>query len=115
MYLEMFNLSGRTAVVTGGGRAIGLACVQALAEAGAKVVIADLDSKVAAARPFLDEVDHGRTAYVRSLGRTLFRRGAGAARAEGEKRTAPTERVGGPGADEKPSSLFDPANQDPLH
>ena len=49
----------------------------------------NLDSKVAAARPFLDEVDHGRTAYVRSLGRALFRRGAGGAKAEGEERSAP--------------------------
>ena len=47
MYLEMFNLSGRTALVTGGGRAIGLACVEALAEAGAKVIIADVDAAVA--------------------------------------------------------------------
>ena len=47
MYLEMFNLGGRTALVTGGGRAIGLACVEALAEAGAKVVIADNDPRVA--------------------------------------------------------------------
>jgi NAD(P)-dependent dehydrogenase (short-subunit alcohol dehydrogenase family) len=47
MYLEMFNLSGRTALVTGGGRAIGLACVEALAEAGASVVIADNDPAVA--------------------------------------------------------------------
>jgi NAD(P)-dependent dehydrogenase (short-subunit alcohol dehydrogenase family) len=47
MYLQKFNLSGRTAVVTGGGRAIGLACVEALAEAGARVVIADYDSGVA--------------------------------------------------------------------
>jgi len=47
MYLEMFNLSGRTALVTGGGRAIGLACVEALAEAGARVVIADNDPRIA--------------------------------------------------------------------
>ena len=48
MYLEKYKLEGRVAVVTGGGRAIGLACVQALAEAGARVVIADHDPAIAA-------------------------------------------------------------------
>ena len=48
MFLEKYDLSGRTAVVTGGGRGIGLACGHALAEAGAAVIIADVDPAVAA-------------------------------------------------------------------
>ena len=48
MYLEKLKLDGKVAVVTGGGRAIGLACCTALAEAGATVVIADVDPAVAA-------------------------------------------------------------------
>jgi NAD(P)-dependent dehydrogenase (short-subunit alcohol dehydrogenase family) len=48
MYLERFNLKGRVAVVTGGAQGIGLACVEALAEAGAHVYIADMDMKAAA-------------------------------------------------------------------
>ena len=41
MYLEKYDLTGRTAVVTGGAQAIGLACVEALSEAGARTIIAD--------------------------------------------------------------------------
>lgn len=47
MYLEKFRLDGRVALVTGAGGAIGLACVEALAEAGAKVVMADRDVDLA--------------------------------------------------------------------
>ena len=49
MFLKKYDLSGRVAVVTGGGRGIGLACAHALAEAGATIVIADVDADVAAA------------------------------------------------------------------
>jgi NAD(P)-dependent dehydrogenase (short-subunit alcohol dehydrogenase family) len=42
-YLAKYDLKGKTAVVTGGGRGIGLATAQALLECGAHVVIADRD------------------------------------------------------------------------
>jgi NAD(P)-dependent dehydrogenase (short-subunit alcohol dehydrogenase family) len=47
MYMEKFNLKGRHAIVTGGGRGIGLACAHALAESGAHVIIADVDETLA--------------------------------------------------------------------
>jgi NAD(P)-dependent dehydrogenase (short-subunit alcohol dehydrogenase family) len=47
MYMEMFKLGGQTALVTGGGQGIGLACVEALAEAGARVAIADYNQDIA--------------------------------------------------------------------
>jgi NAD(P)-dependent dehydrogenase (short-subunit alcohol dehydrogenase family) len=44
MYLKRFWLDGRTAFVTGGAQGIGYCTVEALAEAGARVTIADRDS-----------------------------------------------------------------------
>ena len=48
MYLERFLITDRVAVVTGGAQGIGLSCVEALAEAGARVVIADVNVEIAA-------------------------------------------------------------------
>lgn len=45
--LDRFSLKGRTALVTGGGRGIGAKMALALAEAGADVAVADLDSVTA--------------------------------------------------------------------
>ncbi|WP_374649693.1 SDR family NAD(P)-dependent oxidoreductase [Dongia sp.] len=84
MYLNKFKLDNRVALVTGGGRAIGLACVEALAEAGAKVVIADNDLKVAAegqaemkAKGYaveIVEMDVTRTAQVNKVADEVVRR-----------------------------------------
>ena len=49
MYLEKFRLDGKIAVVTGAARGIGYATADALSEAGATVVITDLDGKAATA------------------------------------------------------------------
>lgn len=51
MYLSRFRLDGEVALVTGAGRGIGLACAEALGEAGARVVVLETvpDSAEAAA------------------------------------------------------------------
>jgi NAD(P)-dependent dehydrogenase (short-subunit alcohol dehydrogenase family) len=45
MYMDRFRLDGRVAVVTGAARGIGFAIAEALAEAGARVVLTDFDAK----------------------------------------------------------------------
>lgn len=44
MYLDRLSLNGRTAVITGGAQGIGYACADALAEAGARIIVADRDA-----------------------------------------------------------------------
>ena len=46
MFLEKYRLNGQTAFITGGGRGIGLSSAEALAEAGAKVIISDMNPEV---------------------------------------------------------------------
>ncbi len=42
-YLDKYDLAGRIAVITGGGRGIGHACAEALAQAGARIVLLERD------------------------------------------------------------------------
>src|SRR5829696_4540178 len=45
--LDLFDLTGKVAVITGGAGGIGVVYAEALAEAGASVVVADLDLEAA--------------------------------------------------------------------
>lgn len=46
MYMDKLKLDGKRAVITGAGRGIGLATAEALAEAGASVVLTDLSEEL---------------------------------------------------------------------
>lgn len=57
---DLVSLAGRAAVVTGAARGIGAGVAARLAEAGAEVVLADLDADAAALRAKEVEAAHGR-------------------------------------------------------
>ena len=61
-FLGAFRLDGRTAIVTGGGNGIGAATAHALAQAGATVVVADIEAEDA--RRVASEIGRGEAATV---------------------------------------------------
>jgi NAD(P)-dependent dehydrogenase (short-subunit alcohol dehydrogenase family) len=65
MYMEKFRLTDRVALVTGGASGIGFSTAQALAEAGARVTIADLrQDAISAATAKLKETGHAADGVV---------------------------------------------------
>jgi NAD(P)-dependent dehydrogenase (short-subunit alcohol dehydrogenase family) len=60
---ELISLSGRRAVVTGGARGIGRASAERLAEAGAQVVLGDLDGDAAVTAAGEIAANHGVDAH----------------------------------------------------
>jgi 2-deoxy-D-gluconate 3-dehydrogenase len=74
------NLTGKTAVVTGGAVGIGLGVVRRLVEAGANVVIGDADETAAATA--VEELDGHVSAYTADVSREPDAKGLVAAAVE---------------------------------
>ena len=54
MSLELFDLNGKTALVTGGTHGLGMAIAKGLGNAGAKIVVNDI---------FQEKLDQAKTEY----------------------------------------------------
>src|SRR5437879_842730 len=57
MFKDLFNLTGKVALITGGSKGLGKAMARGLAEAGADIVISSRHEEEL--RPALDEILHG--------------------------------------------------------
>lgn len=66
MYLDKLRLTGRSAFVTGGAQGIGFCAAEALAEAGARVTIADRDAE-ALERAVADLAAKGYAVFAETL------------------------------------------------
>src|ERR1700736_3663599 len=72
MALDIFNLSGKVALVTGGSKGLGKAMARGLAEAGADIVISSRHENEL--RPALDEILHGTDRRGRLIVADMARR-----------------------------------------
>ncbi|MDI9349896.1 MAG: SDR family oxidoreductase [Candidatus Symbiobacter sp.] len=80
MYMDKLKLTGKVALVTGAGQGIGFACAQALGEAGAKVIVADMrEERIAASVAQLQQF--GIAAFPQVLDVTQSEQVAAAAQA----------------------------------
>lgn len=64
--VELFNLSSKTAIVTGGAMGIGLGIATRLAQAGANVVIADINEEVGSAAVLELEKKGHKAAFIKT-------------------------------------------------
>lgn len=65
--MDLFSLTGRTALVTGGTRGIGQSMALALAEAGANIVLVQRDASSTATQQQIEQLGRRATIYTADL------------------------------------------------